>query len=248
MKHTVKTFAQFIVPLFLASWLMAAGSAQESSTEVEYEVADEVISSEVEIQTERAQEILDAYTANAKGGSLYRKKKYDEALPHLLFAAKHGFKDSQARLGAIYLQGRGSTAEDKTKAVGWLGVAAHKPAKTEHIKFWRDFVKPLNAQQMVMVDKVVARFVEEYGPEATGMTCVEDFSSGSHIKKLICKFKDEEMLRDNGLLEQDIASLDVYNTIPGTGDAGAGGFGAGSGSGAIGGSSGGGGGGGRGNR
>ena len=222
----------------------AAESAQESADATdERTVSDEIVTTGEQIHNVRAKEILDAYAANAKGGSLYRKKQYDEALPHLLFAAKHGFKDAQARLGNIYEKGHGSTQKDMAKAVGWLGVAAHKPARTEHINYWRTFIEPLTAQQKTQVNRVVDLYVKNYGPEATGMECLEDFGAGSHIKKLSCRFKEEEMLRDVGLLAEDLAGLDPYNTIPGLGDSGAG-FGGGGG-GAGGG--GGGGGGGRGN-
>lgn len=225
----------------------AAESSQEGVTASnELEVADEIVTTAEKVHTERAKEILDAYTANAKGGSLYRKKQYDEALPHLLFAAQHGFKDAQARVGNIYEKGHGSTQQNMMKAVGWLGVAAHKPARTEHINYWKNFVEPLTAQQMTQVNRVVEVYVKNYGPDATGMECLEDFGAGSHIKKLSCRFKEEEMLRDVGLLAEDLAGLDPYNTIPGLGDSGAGGFGGGGGAG--GGGAGGGAGGGGGSR
>ena len=244
MKTANRISLTLLFTIGTAATVWAAESSQQSADAPdEVAVDDEIVTTGEQVHTERAKEILDAYTANAKGGSLYRKKQYDEALPHLLFAAKHGFKDAQARLGNIYEKGHGSTARDMAKAVGWLGVAAHKPARTEHINYWKNFVEPLSAQQMTQVNQVVAVYVKNYGPEATGMECLEDFGAGSHIKRLSCRFKEEEMLRDVGLLAEDLAGLDPYNTIPGIGNSGAG-FGGGGGGGASGGAGGGGGGGG----
>ena len=242
----MKTANRISLTLLFAIGTTVSVCAEESSqagatASNELAVSDEIVTTAEQVHTERAKEILDAYTANAKGGSLYRKGQYDEALPHLLFAARNGFKDAQARLGNIYEKGHGTTAQDMAKAVGWLGVAAHKPARTEHINYWKNFVEPLTAQQLTQVNRVVDLYVKNYGPEATGMECLEDFGAGSHIKKLSCRFKEEEMLRDVGLLAEDLAGLDPYNTIPGIGNSGAG-FGGGGG-GASGGAGGGGGGG-----
>ena len=64
------------------------------------------------------------YKQLAQGRRLYSDSEYKRAFPLLLNTAKHGFKEAQARVGYIYLNGLGEVTRNSATAVGWLGVAA----------------------------------------------------------------------------------------------------------------------------
>ena len=75
--------------------------------------------------------IVQIYNAEHRGAELYERKRYRQALPYLLAAAKRGFKWSQASLADIYLYGRGGVPKDLEAGIGWLGVAAEPVATKE---------------------------------------------------------------------------------------------------------------------
>ena len=84
---------------------------------------------------ERIQTLADRrsiYRALAKGKRLYALDQIDEAFPYLLDTAQRGFKDSQARVGHIYLQGLGDVERDATQGVGWLGAATSRVDVSGH--------------------------------------------------------------------------------------------------------------------
>ena len=84
-----------------------------------------------EIPTQRY--IVDTYNAVREGARLYSEGRYKEALPHLLVAARRGFKWAQARAGDIYLHGRGGAPKSVDRGIAWLGVAA-TPKSTNAIR------------------------------------------------------------------------------------------------------------------
>ena len=66
----------------------------------------------------------DTYQAQEQGAKHFRRRDYARAYPHLVAAAKMGFKTAQARLGYIYLHGLGGIPYDPVRGIGWISVAA----------------------------------------------------------------------------------------------------------------------------
>jgi hypothetical protein len=140
--------------------------------------------------------MFDIRDDHAKGGLLYRQKRYAEAFPYLMNAAKRGFKISQARVGFIYQQGLGGVPRNGAAAIGWIGVAASRKTSPEIVNYYRrmrDKVPPVKVDQ---IDQIVARFVAQYGPDATGIRCDNTRMAGSHISTLKCDHEEEYESRD----------------------------------------------------
>lgn len=139
------------------------------------------------------QEIMQAHVT---GGQLYRKKKYLEAIEHLEIAAKGGQKRSQAQLGAIYLYGLGDLPQNTKKGVGWLGVAAEGETEPAYRKTWREVYQAISPAQRSQIDQLVDAYVDNYGPEATKVTCKQERRAGTRMSRLICTFDDLHKYRD----------------------------------------------------
>ena len=191
---------------------------------------------------ERMMEIMQAHIT---GGQLYRKKKFDEAVEHLEIAAKGGMKRSQAQLSAIYASGAEGVDRDMQKSVGWLGVAAHGTSEPAYKNQWKQMYSAINKAQQPMVDKLVDVYVQNYGPEATGVSCDYTKRAGSNMARLACTFDDLHKYRDE-LNAETYSALSSGGQITDYGEAySSGGFSApGGGGGGGGGGQGGGGGGG----
>ena len=188
-------------------------------------------------------EMVEIMNAHITGGQLYRKKKYSEAVEHLEIAAKGGMKRSQAQLAAIYASGAPGVAKDMTKSIGWLGVAAHGNTEPAYRNQWREMYSAINKQQQPMVDKLVDVYVQNYGTEATKVSCEQTRRAGTRTSRLICTFDDLYKYRDQ-LNAETYSALSADGQITdyaenyrsgGFGDGGGGGFGGGGGGGAGGG-------------
>ena len=73
-----------------------------------------------------------AYLDHRRGMLHYSRGNYSEALPYLISSAKHGFKDSQARLAHLYLHGLGGVRRSDVVGIAWMGVAAHGETTPNH--------------------------------------------------------------------------------------------------------------------
>lgn len=138
--------------------------------------------------------IVDTYNAVREGARLYSEGRYKEALPHLLVAARRGFKWAQARAGDIYLHGRGGAPKSIDRGVAWLGVAA-TPRSTNAIRsyfktVWAE-VPPEHAPRLA---ELVETFEARYG-QGSHVDC--DLAGGEsnarslRIKRLRCRFRHE---------------------------------------------------------
>lgn len=135
-------------------------------------------------------EVLDYYNANATGGALYKMRRYDEAKPLLEVGAKLGFKMSQARLGAIYLHGLGTTEQDVEKGMIWLGVAAEPRTDPEILKTYKQYANKLPDDMRDRLDRLVAEQSSKYGTNASGTKCRMIRIVGSHMAELSCEVED----------------------------------------------------------
>lgn len=148
------------------------------------------------------------YDARRKGADLYRRGRYEEAFPHLLVAAKRGFKFAQARVGFLYQQGLG-VEQDPEAAVGWLGVAskgATMPEIRNHFKdMWAKIPDSYHPRLLAVID----RYEADYGSRAHRVGCDQAKKAGTHIKHLTCRFIDEQIYTENDVLMGEITAVDV---------------------------------------
>ena len=135
-------------------------------------------------------EVTHYYNANARGGQLYKMRRYDDAKPFLEIGAQLGFKMSQARLGAIYAYGLGSTETDAVKGITWIGVAAEPRTDPTISKEYRDLLKQVPENAIPRIEALVAEGRAKYGSGATGTKCQMIRSAGSHMSWLNCEVKD----------------------------------------------------------
>jgi hypothetical protein len=149
--------------------------------------------------------------AHARGSWFYRKRLFREAFPYLMTAAKRGFKISQARVGFIYQQGLGGVPVNGGAAIGWLGVAASGKTSPEIANYYKDMRAKVPDAKEAEIDRIVARYIAEYGSEATGIHCDNTRMAGSHISTLKCDHEDEYEGRD--VLDRD-AIFGITNGIP----------------------------------
>ena len=135
-------------------------------------------------------EVVHYYNANARGGALYKMRRYDDAKPFLEVGAQLGFKMSQARLGAIYAYGLGSTERDAVKGITWIGVAAEPRTDPTIRKQYSDLLKQVPEAAIPRIEDLVAEGRAKYGTAATGTKCQMIRSAGSHMSWLECEVKD----------------------------------------------------------
>lgn len=143
-----------------------------------------------DIDDMNAFEVVHYYNANARGGALYKMRRYDDAKPFLEVGAQLGFKMSQARLGAIYAYGLGTTERDAVKGITWIGVAAEPKTDPTIRKEYTDLLKQIPESAIPRVQELVADGRAKYGSSATGTKCQMIRSAGSHMSWLECEVKD----------------------------------------------------------
>lgn len=143
-----------------------------------------------EIEDMNRFEVIHYYNANARGGQLYKMRRYDDAKPFLEVGAQLGFKMSQARLGAIYAYGLGTTERDAVKGITWIGVAAEPRTDPAITKQYRALLREVPESAIPKIEALVAAERAKYGSNATGTKCSMIRSAGSHMSWLNCEVKD----------------------------------------------------------
>ena len=140
--------------------------------------------------------ISEIYEAMNRGQQLYREKRYKEALPFLVVAAKRGFKWAQASAADIYLHGRGGVPTDLEAGIGWLGVAAQPRTSNSILSFYkesRDLMPERYGEEAI--DAIVADYRHQYGHQEHRVACRLDRDHGNawsfNFKTLRCHFIDE---------------------------------------------------------
>ena len=149
--------------------------------------------------------IAQVYDAANRGTDLYRQKRYKEALPLLLVAARRGFKWPQASVADIYLYGRGGVPADLEAGIGWLGVAAQQRSTNSIVRFYKESRGKL-AERFAddAVEEIVSDYRSKYGNKAHRVACRFDVDEGRSAslrrKSLRCRFIDEgTQCRDLGI-------------------------------------------------
>lgn len=138
------------------------------------------------------------YRELAKARRLYRRNRIKEALPYLERTAKSGFKDSQAKMGHILLQGLGEVERDSLSAVGWLGVASSGETSPTIRNYFNDIWERIPDRHVPVFEEAVQEYTNRYGAHVTGVVCEMKRSAGSHLKSLSCYFEadlDDETRR-----------------------------------------------------
>ena len=140
--------------------------------------------------------ISQVYDAANRGSQLYREKRYKEALPYLVVAAKRGFKWAQASAADIHLHGKGGVPVDLEAGIGWLGVAAQQKT-TNSIRQFFEESKELMPERYTdaAIDAIVSDYRAEYGNRAHRVACRfaadEGVTWSFNFKRLRCHFIDE---------------------------------------------------------
>ena len=145
-------------------------------------------------QMPSGQFISQVYDAFSRGAELYEQKRYKEALPFLLAAAKRGFKWAQASAADIYLHGRGGVPVDLEAGIGWLGVAALPRTAYSITEFFEESRALLPARYTPdVVDRIVASYRAQYANSQHRVACRSaafDPSWSMRIKSVRCHFID----------------------------------------------------------
>lgn len=124
-----------------------------------------------------------------EGKRLFALNQYDEAFPYLIDTAERGFKDSQARVGQIYLQGLGEKEPDPRQGVGWLGVASEGRTSPGIRNYFNDVWRRIPETHVAYFEEVVEEYRSRYGEGATGVVCDLNRPLRSFVKELTCHFE-----------------------------------------------------------
>lgn len=177
-------------------------SSIDSSDEIDLESSlEEMVVKGVKEEILHAFQFDDFHEVNRTGEHYYLTRQYKKAFPYLLASAKRGFKMAQARLGYIYLRGLGGLEKNVPTAIGWIGVAAEPRSDPQIKNYFRKIMRAIPANVKNQVQEIVDAFIEKYGSDSTGMSCIHTRIAGTHISTLTCNFKNEFTLRDAMLQE-----------------------------------------------
>ena len=183
-------------------------AAEERTAESTDSVAGTVYVEEVIVTAERLKKgamptqsaIVQTYDALRRGKRLYNARRYEEALPYLLMAAKRGFKWAQAMAGDIYLHGRGRAPRHIESGMGWLGVAARPRTAAVIGNYFRQAMAEIPAGDHARIEDVVAHYREEWSSRHWRVSCRHRIA-GSPMgmgamslrlnKRMSCVFADE---------------------------------------------------------
>ncbi|MDE0660235.1 MAG: hypothetical protein OXI79_11360 [Gammaproteobacteria bacterium] len=151
------------------------------------------------------------YESRGKGACLYISGRYEEAFPYLQAAARKGFKLAQARLGFLYQQGLG-TDRDPYAAVGWYGVASTGTTLPEIRNRFRDVWRRIPEEYQPRFSAVINEYRAKYGSRHHRVDCDLSYRSGTFLKKLTCRFRDEGIHVDHGPLVQAMVEDRVFES------------------------------------
>ena len=154
---------------------------------------EEVVVSAERLPVPSLVEMRHTYQAQGQGVKHFRRRDYARAYPHLLTAAKRGFKTAQARLGYIYLHGLGGIPYDPVRGIGWLSVAASPETLPWIRRYSKRIWKVVPARYVAELEVVAGRYIAKYGRGATGVSCNRNRAAGTHLTSLTCLFDEESM-------------------------------------------------------
>ena len=119
----------------------------------------------------------------------FKSGQYEKAFPQLLFLARMGFKDSQARVAYIYLHGLGGQKKSNMEALGWLGVASIGETRPAYRNMFKDMMAQIPSEHRASVDAHVQAYRDKYGADKMGINCTR--SRTGHISKFLCRYSAE---------------------------------------------------------
>ena len=179
-------------------------------------VADEELTVTAQRLALGAAQRQQVYEDLAKARELYRRNRIKDALPYLESTARSGFKDSQAKMGHILLQGLGDVERDSLSAVGWLGVASSGRSSPTIRNYFNDIWQRIPDRHVPVFEETVQEYTNKYGARATGVVCEMTRRAGTHLKSLSCFFEADlghdvregiESHRDGGQREERVRGL-----------------------------------------
>lgn len=198
----------------MAMWSLCAASLGVQSAALEAETAnplrepndyvEEVIVTAELFELEKGaipsqMAIVQTYSTLRRGKRLYKARRYEEALPYLLVAAKRGFKWAQAMAGDIYLHGRDGVPRDVVSGLGWLGVAARPQTASSIRNYYRQAMAGIPTNIRPHMEDVVARFREQWSSRHWRVSCSRAVAGSPiatgvmslRLKRMSCVFADE---------------------------------------------------------
>lgn len=131
------------------------------------------------------------YSDRRAGTYYFNIGDYEKAYPHLLSAAKNGFKDAQAQVGFIIIHGLGGVQKSNIRGVGWLGVASQGETAPTYRNYFRKIWKEIPSEHIPMMTEVVGKYRDKFGSDELKVSCDYRSSTKSHISKLYCFFDRE---------------------------------------------------------
>lgn len=134
--------------------------------------------------------LTEVYDNRRTGSQLYRRGEHAESFPHLLAAARRGFKMAQARVSFLYQQGLG-TPRDAMAAVAFLGVAAKPPTLPEISMRFNEVWDRVPVALKPGLEQLIDEYDARYGARVNRVSCDLSHSAGTFFRKLTCRFTDE---------------------------------------------------------
>lgn len=161
-----------------------------------------------------------AYLDHRRAMFLYARGLYDEALPYLISSAKHGYKDSQARLAHLYLHGLGGLNRSDVVGIAWMGVAASGETTPIIQRRYDELMAAVPAHHMASLKQVVEEYIEKYGHFDQNVVCDVAKHASTFISKNRCFFEFEftvmssmEIAAMQELYEDQIIPPDQYSSF-----------------------------------
>ena len=109
-------------------------------------------------------------------------------MAQLLVPAQRGFKWAQAKVGDMYLHGRGDVERDIARGIVWLALAAEPRSAPSVRKYFKDAWSEIPDAKRGPLAAFVQQYKAEYGSDAHGVQCE---MIGMRIRRRECRFRDE---------------------------------------------------------
>lgn len=136
----------------------------------------------------------------------FKSGQYEKAFPQLLFLARMGFKDAQARVSYIYLHGLGGQKKSNMEAIGWLGVATTGETRPAYRNLFKQMMAEVPSEHRASVDAHVQSYRDKYGADKMGIQCSR--SRTGHISKFLCRYQAEMDQHQIRMMMMMAATLD----------------------------------------
>lgn len=135
-----------------------------------------------------AEHVAETYRSLDQGKALYDQGNYEAALELLMLPAQRGFKWAQAKIGDIYLHGRGDVERDIARGIVWLGVAAEPKTDPDVRKYFKAAWSEIPEEKQRPLLAFIQGYSAVFGNEAHRVKCE---MIGMRIRRLECRFIEE---------------------------------------------------------